>query len=66
MKALPTTWARPRARLAYVEYAYALQNKMTYTKMVNKDGKFRSNQSRPKRSNTTTTTRMTPIIPIPL
>ncbi|MGA2891288.1 MAG: phosphate ABC transporter substrate-binding protein PstS [Xanthobacteraceae bacterium] len=25
--------------IGYVEYAYALQNKMTYTKMVNKDGK---------------------------
>jgi phosphate transport system substrate-binding protein len=25
--------------IGYVEYAYALQNKMTYTKMMNKDGK---------------------------
>ncbi|MGD0026838.1 MAG: phosphate ABC transporter substrate-binding protein PstS [Xanthobacteraceae bacterium] len=25
--------------IGYVEYAYALQNKLTYTKMVNKDGK---------------------------
>ena len=25
--------------IGYVEYAYALQNKMTYTKMLNKDGK---------------------------
>jgi phosphate transport system substrate-binding protein len=25
--------------IGYVEYAYALQNKMTYTKMVNRDGK---------------------------
>src|SRR4029079_14850944 len=25
--------------IGYVEYAYAMQNKMTYTKMVNKDGK---------------------------
>src|SRR5579864_7091836 len=25
--------------IGYVEYAYALQNKMTYTKMINKDGK---------------------------
>ena len=25
--------------IGYVEYAYAVQNKMTYTKMINKDGK---------------------------
>ena len=25
--------------IGYVEYAYALQNKLTYTKMMNKDGK---------------------------
>jgi phosphate transport system substrate-binding protein len=25
--------------IGYVEYAYALQNKLTYTKMINKDGK---------------------------
>jgi phosphate transport system substrate-binding protein len=28
-----------KGSIGYVEYAYALQNKMTYTKMVNKDGK---------------------------
>jgi phosphate transport system substrate-binding protein len=28
-----------RGSIGYVEYAYALQNKLTYTKMVNKDGK---------------------------
>ncbi len=28
-----------RGSIGYVEYAYALQNKLTFTKMVNKDGK---------------------------
>ena len=28
-----------KGSIGYVEYAYALQNKMNYTKMVNKDGK---------------------------
>jgi len=28
-----------KSSIGYVEYAYAKQNKMTYTKMVNKDGK---------------------------
>jgi phosphate transport system substrate-binding protein len=28
-----------KGSIGYVEYAYALQNKLTYTKMVNKDGK---------------------------
>ncbi len=28
-----------KGSIGYVEYAYALQNKMTYTKMINKDGK---------------------------
>ncbi len=28
-----------RGAIGYVEYAYALQNKLVYTKMVNKDGK---------------------------
>ena len=30
---------RPRARIGYVEYAYALQNKLTHMKMINKAGK---------------------------
>lgn len=29
-----------KGSIGYVEYAYALQNKLTYTKMQNKDGKF--------------------------
>lgn len=29
-----------KSSIGYVEYAYALQNKLTYTKMVNKDGKI--------------------------
>src|ERR1700731_555450 len=28
-----------KGSIGYVEYAYALQNKMTFTKMINKDGK---------------------------
>src|ERR1700690_1718901 len=28
-----------KGSIGYVEYAYALQNKLTFTKMVNKDGK---------------------------
>ena len=28
-----------KGSIGYVEYAYAKQNKMTYTKMLNKDGK---------------------------
>jgi phosphate transport system substrate-binding protein len=31
--------ARTKDSIGYVEYAYALQNKLTYTKMKNKDGK---------------------------
>jgi phosphate transport system substrate-binding protein len=31
--------SQTKGSIGYVEYAYALQNKMTYTKMVNKDGK---------------------------
>ena len=33
------TVAQTTGSIGYVEYAYALQNKMTYTKMINKDGK---------------------------
>ncbi len=32
--------ANTRGAIGYVEYAYAKQNKLTYTKMVNKDGKI--------------------------
>ena len=31
---------RTDGAIGYVEYAYALQNKMTYTQMKNRDGKF--------------------------
>jgi len=31
--------ANTKGSIGYVEYAYALQNKLTFTKMVNKDGK---------------------------
>ncbi len=31
--------AKTKGSIGYVEYAYALQNKLTFTKMVNKDGK---------------------------
>ncbi len=31
--------AQTKGSIGYVEYAYALQNKLTYTNMVNKDGK---------------------------
>lgn len=31
--------ANTKGSVGYVEYAYALQNKLTFTKMVNKDGK---------------------------
>jgi phosphate transport system substrate-binding protein len=31
--------SQTKGSIGYVEYAYALQNKMTYTRMVNKDGK---------------------------
>jgi phosphate transport system substrate-binding protein len=31
--------ANTKGAIGYVEYAYALQNKLTFTKMVNKDGK---------------------------
>ena len=31
--------ANTKGSVGYVEYAYALQNKLTYTKMMNKDGK---------------------------
>lgn len=33
------TVTQTQGSIGYVEYAYALQNKMTYAKMVNKDGK---------------------------
>ena len=39
MRASPTTWRSTKGSIGYVEYAYAMQNKMTYTKMMNKDGK---------------------------
>ena len=32
-------WARPRGAIGYVEYAFAKQNKLTHTKMINKDSK---------------------------
>ena len=35
----PAISAKPRTRLAYVEYAYAKQNKLTYAALVNKAGK---------------------------
>ena len=38
-KASPTTSANTKGSIGYVEYAYAKQNKLTYTKMINKDGK---------------------------
>ena len=38
-KASPTTSRNTKGSVGYVEYAYALQNKLTYTKMVNKAGK---------------------------
>jgi phosphate transport system substrate-binding protein len=31
--------ANTKGSVGYVEYAYALQNKLTHTKMINKDGK---------------------------
>jgi phosphate transport system substrate-binding protein len=31
--------AQTKGSIGYVEYAYALQNKLNYTKMINKDGK---------------------------
>ena len=31
--------AQTKGSIGYVEYAYALQNKLTFTKMINKDGK---------------------------
>ncbi len=31
--------AQTKGSIGYVEYAYALQNKLTYAKMINKDGK---------------------------
>ena len=39
MKASPTTSRNTKGSIGYVEYAYAKQNKLTYTKMINKDGK---------------------------
>ena len=39
MRASPTIVAQTKGAIGYVEYAYAKQNKMTYTKMINKDGK---------------------------
>ena len=38
-KALPTTSAQTKGSIGYVEYAYAKQNKLTYAKMINQDGK---------------------------
>ena len=38
MKACPITSPRPRNH-GYVEYAYAKQNKLNFTKMINRDGK---------------------------
>ncbi len=32
--------SQTKGSIGYIEYAYALQNKMVYTKMVNKDGKI--------------------------
>ena len=31
--------AKTKGSIGYVEYAYAMQNKLTYAKMINKDGK---------------------------
>ena len=31
--------AQTKGSIGYVEYAYAKQNKLTHTKMINKDGK---------------------------
>ena len=31
--------AQTKGSIGYVEYAYAKQNKLTYTKLTNKDGK---------------------------
>src|SRR5262249_54414348 len=39
--------AQTKGSIGYVEYAYALQNKLVYTKMVNKDGKIVSPTSEP-------------------
>ena len=41
--------AQTKGSIGYVEYAYAKQNKLTYTKMVNKDGKTVAPTSRPSR-----------------
>jgi len=38
--------AQTKGSIGYVEYAYALQNKLTYTKMKNKDGKVVSPTSK--------------------
>ena len=38
-RAFPNNVSQTKGAIGYVEYAYALQNKMTYTKMINKDGK---------------------------
>ncbi len=40
MKALPEMWPRPTGAIGYVEYAYAAQNNLPYTKMINRDGKM--------------------------
>jgi phosphate transport system substrate-binding protein len=32
--------SQTKGAIGYVEYAYAKQNKLTYAKMVNKDGKI--------------------------
>jgi phosphate transport system substrate-binding protein len=40
-KALPATSAQTKNSIGYVEYAYAKQNKLTYTALINKAGKRR-------------------------
>ena len=39
MKAWPNMAKQTDGAIGYVEYAYAKQNNLTYTKLVNKDGK---------------------------
>jgi phosphate transport system substrate-binding protein len=38
--------AQTKGSIGYVEYAYALQNKLTHTKMINKDGKVVAPESK--------------------
>jgi phosphate transport system substrate-binding protein len=42
--------ANTKGSIGYVEYAYAKQNKLTYSKMINKDGKTVAPTSEPSRS----------------